>query len=152
MAWLCVDENGQEMIFDNKPYRDISSVGGYWNRSKKADYCNVDLPKGTIKKLIGKELTWEDEPYKFILQDEDKDYITTKKKKFNWKILLLAIIWSLLFICLSNVAMDLKGVWKLIAIIIITALISVVFYFGYRDFDTTSDYTEDEKDFFNKKS
>lgn len=150
MAWLCIDEDGQEMIFDNKPYRDTSSVGGYWNRNKEEDYCNVDLPKGTIKKLIGKDLTWEDEPYEFTLQEEN--IITVKKKKFNWRILLLAIIWSILFICLSNVAVDLKGLWRLIATTVITILISIIFYFGYRDVDITPEYTEDEKVFFNKKS
>lgn len=26
------------------------------------DSCAIGLPKGSIKKLIGRELTWEDEP------------------------------------------------------------------------------------------
>lgn len=127
MAWLCVDEDGQEMIFDNEPKRDTSSLGGYWNRNEE-DYCNVDLPKGTIKKLIGKELTWESEPY------ELKDNIKSEKK-FNWRIMLLSIIWSLVLICLSNVAMDLSGTGKLISIILVAIIMSFVFYFGYRDVD-----------------
>ena len=31
----------------------------------KLDFI-VSLPKGSIKKLIGRELTWEDEPYEFL--------------------------------------------------------------------------------------
>lgn len=129
MAWLCVDEDGDEMIFDNKPKRDTSpTCGGYWSRNEENDYCNVDLPKGTIKKLIGKKLTWESEPY------ELKDNIKSEKK-FNWRIMLLSIIWSLVLICLSNVAMDLSGTGKLIAIILVAIIMSLVFYFGYRDVD-----------------
>lgn len=147
MAWLCVDEDGDEtMIFDNKPKRDASpTCGGYWSRNEENDCCNVDLPKGTIKKLIGKELTWESEPYE--LKDNIK---SEKKKKFNWRIMLLSIIWSLVLICLSNIAIDLSGTGKLIAVILVALVMSFVFYFGYRDVDITSDYTEDENDFFKK--
>lgn len=136
MAYLCVDEDGQEMIFDNKPYRDTSSVGGYWNRCKEGDFCNVDLPKGTIKELIGKDLTWEDEPYEFTEQD-NINIKPVEKKKFNWKIMLLSVIWSLILICISNVAMDLGGYIKLIAIVLITIVTSFVFYFGYKDVNIT---------------
>jgi len=155
MAWLCVDEDGQEIIFDNKPYRDNSSLGGYWNRSKEKDFCNVDLPRGTIKKLIGHELTWEDEPalYDGFYDFEDKPIeVKNKKKKkvINWRILALSIIWSLLLICLSDFAVSREGKWKWIAIGLVTIVISFVFYFGYKDVDIDSSYTEDEKDFFNK--
>lgn len=27
--------------------------------------CGIQLPKGSIKKLIGKDLTWNDEPVEF---------------------------------------------------------------------------------------
>ena len=40
MAWVAVNKDGAEFIYD--------------------DY--VRLPKGYIKKLIGKGLSWEDEP------------------------------------------------------------------------------------------
>jgi hypothetical protein len=136
MAYLCVDEDGQEMIFDNKPYRDTSSVGGYWNRYKEGDFCNVDLPKGAIKKLIGKDLTWEDEPYEFTEQD-NINIKPVEKKKFNWKIMLLSVIWSLILICISNFAMGLGGYIKLIVIVLITIVTSFVFYFGYKDVNIT---------------
>ena len=56
MAWVAVDKNGDEVIFDFEPHR--------WNDSFWAedfgDY--IYLPKGTIKKLIGRDLIWSDEP------------------------------------------------------------------------------------------
>ena len=53
MAWLCVDEDGQECIFDNRPTRHTDGSGkGYWSNHEVNGYCT---PSGTIKKLIGKE-------------------------------------------------------------------------------------------------
>ena len=59
MAWVAVNKDGTELIFPFEPYR-------------VTDYCTcsmymflsvpIQLPKGTIKKLIGRDLTWEDEP------------------------------------------------------------------------------------------
>ena len=56
MAWVAVHKNGSEVIFDFEPYR--------WNDSFWVEDTGDDiyLPKGTIKKLIGRDLTWEDEP------------------------------------------------------------------------------------------
>lgn len=58
MAWLAIDKNGSEYIYNCKPIR-------------KSDYFDYDesyydsgcirLPNGSIKKLIGRELTWDDE-------------------------------------------------------------------------------------------
>ena len=57
MAWLAVDgKNNTEWIYDYKPER----ASYFW-----FDIGNfIQLPKGTIKKLIGRELTWDDEPVK----------------------------------------------------------------------------------------
>ena len=70
MAWVAVDKSTVECIFGNKPKRKV----GHW---EDIDYivhfvygkevaCEIDtglvLPKGSIKKLIGRDLTWEDEP------------------------------------------------------------------------------------------
>ena len=56
MAWVAVDKNGNEVIFEFEPYR--------WNDffwvEDTGDY--IDLPKGTIKKLIGRDLDWSNEP------------------------------------------------------------------------------------------
>lgn len=54
MAWLAVDKHGTECIFGFKPSR---SQFGTWRIGP-----HIILPEGSIKKLIGRELTWEDEP------------------------------------------------------------------------------------------
>ena len=56
MAWLAVDKNGKEYIYEAKPFRGDecffpSDVSG----------C-IELPKGSIKKLIGKTLTYRNSP------------------------------------------------------------------------------------------
>ena len=141
MAYLCVNEDGQEVVLDLEPVRKEVYGKGYWSEDKVSDHgeeVGVDLPKGTIKKLIGRELTWKDEPYEFTEKDNWIDNSVkepVKKKKVNWRIMLLSIIWSLLLIGLSNFATDLKGSGKLIAIILVTVVTSFVFYFGYRDVD-----------------
>lgn len=64
MAWVAVHENGREGIFSNKPtrggelhfwYDEVDDGGTLYD-------TEISLPKGSIKKLIGKELTWEDNP------------------------------------------------------------------------------------------
>lgn len=53
--WAAVDENRKEHIYEFKPYR--SSIEWMPNRG---GYMEVE--QGTIKRLIGRELTWNDEP------------------------------------------------------------------------------------------
>ena len=70
MAWVCVGYSGEELIFSNKPHRKICKnvfqiddddiIDRYWIDDKYCSYLN--LPKGSIKKLIGRELTWDNEP------------------------------------------------------------------------------------------
>jgi hypothetical protein len=57
MAYVAVDKNKDEMVFIGKPYRHLSL--DIWKNKKN---IAIELPKGSIKKLIGRELTWEDEP------------------------------------------------------------------------------------------
>lgn len=57
MAWVAVDNSGNEYIFDVKPVR----FGAAWD-TRHMDEQLIVLPNGSIKKLIGRELTWEDEP------------------------------------------------------------------------------------------
>lgn len=74
MAWLAVTEYGAEMMFHNKPTRQKAGGKGYdyWQDDEvywevrgyttcAKDYA-ISLPNGTIEKLIGRKLTWEDEP------------------------------------------------------------------------------------------
>ena len=62
MAWVAVDKNGSECIFEKKPFR----LRKQWMipiSFKNEEYCGFsDLPKGSIEKLIGKKLTWDDSP------------------------------------------------------------------------------------------
>jgi hypothetical protein len=67
MAWLAVDKDGDEHIYGYIPEKD----GDVWalpeikNESWCFTYNYVSLPDGTIKRLIGRVLAWEDEPVEF---------------------------------------------------------------------------------------
>lgn len=63
VCWLAVDKNGDEYIYEKKPLR---SACGYW-KIQPHEYEDrlsdtIELPKGSIKKLIGRGLSWEDSP------------------------------------------------------------------------------------------
>lgn len=61
MAYLCVDKSG-EYIADNVPKQAFNEWYG-WEEDVYGESCTlISLPKGTIKKLIGKEMTCEDDP------------------------------------------------------------------------------------------
>ena len=66
MAWVAVQKNGVEVIFDFKPKR--------WNNFYWVVEIGDDiyLPKGTINKLIGRDLTWQDEPVKLKKRKQRK--------------------------------------------------------------------------------
>ena len=59
MAWVCVNERGMESIYEFKPRR-ITGKGYFGDWGTKYDV--IGLPKGSIKRLIGKDLSWSDEP------------------------------------------------------------------------------------------
>lgn len=63
MAWLCVDKDGTEIISPFQPIRAsyewdcfFENVAGWY------DNYGIELPKGTIKKITGRDLNWEDDP------------------------------------------------------------------------------------------
>ncbi len=58
-TYLAVNKNGDECIFKDEPYK----VFNEWYPNDNGSY--IELPKGSILKLIGKELTWNNEPYLF---------------------------------------------------------------------------------------
>ena len=60
MIWLAVYNDGTEVICNVQPYRDY--IDNIWSIECTFDSCAITLPKGSIKKFIGKNLTWEDEP------------------------------------------------------------------------------------------
>ena len=57
MAWLCVDKDGTEVVCSEHP---ILLKSGMWSTTIMNE--EVELPTGTIKKIIGRELTWSDDP------------------------------------------------------------------------------------------
>ncbi len=59
-TWLAVDEDGTEAIYDRMPFRNQNGEIKSWVNGLGHF---VDLPKGSILKLISKKLTWNDEPY-----------------------------------------------------------------------------------------
>lgn len=85
MRWLAVDKDGTEKLFNVKPFRgntqkDKDHVWGLYvgenyekwypkHDGRNEDTGNayyqgysVELPKGTIFKIIGKVLSWKDKP------------------------------------------------------------------------------------------
>ena len=63
MAWLVVNYYNIEQIVSDKPVRCQRYLGNWVHRIDINKV--VSLPKGTIKRLIGRELTWDDEPVEF---------------------------------------------------------------------------------------
>lgn len=64
MAWVAVHKNGEESIFSHKPtkgrelnfwYDEVEDGGVIYD-------TEISLPKGSIKKLIGRDLDWSNEP------------------------------------------------------------------------------------------
>lgn len=59
MAWLaCHGKPNVEYIYSEKPER--SKIGPFWVADP--DVSQIELPKGSIKKLIGRTLSWKDAP------------------------------------------------------------------------------------------
>ena len=60
MACVAVDKGGHEYVYHYKPSR---GENGWDNKIMfHSEHCR--LTKGSIEKLIGKKLTWKDEPVK----------------------------------------------------------------------------------------
>lgn len=67
MVFVAVNKDGMEVVGD---WLRRSSKGGIWlimtlcSTGEESYEVAPSLPKGTIKQLIGRDLTWEDEPVK----------------------------------------------------------------------------------------
>ena len=59
MAFVAVDKNGEEWVYQLKPERD-DSISAWKQSMAWTDICMI--PSGSIKKLIGRDLSWNDEP------------------------------------------------------------------------------------------
>lgn len=64
MAWLCKDRDGSEWIYEKCPVQSSSCIDEWVNNIEDFGSPSKKLPTGSIAKLIGRELTWEDEPVK----------------------------------------------------------------------------------------
>lgn len=67
MACLVVDKDGTELIWSYRPLR--NKYRGRWDAPYNDDdyiYRSIELPKGSIEKLIGRTMTWEHEPYELM--------------------------------------------------------------------------------------
>lgn len=62
MAYLAVDKDGKETVFQQKPYWNTEFE--MWFRESRSENERVVLPNGSIKKLIGRTLKWRDQPVK----------------------------------------------------------------------------------------
>lgn len=72
MAWVAVNKDGVGLIYNEKPTRgknywepailDLMPAIDDWGEYDDICDDSVRLPQGSIKKLIGRELSWEDEP------------------------------------------------------------------------------------------
>ena len=71
MVYFFVDKDGTEGCANERPYRDKVCWSGYEDIYFECVITN--LPKGTIEKVIGRVLTWEDEPFEYYgIEEYDK--------------------------------------------------------------------------------
>lgn len=85
MSYLAVNPSGIELIFHYEPVRRKESNGfitiEYWfdaqfARENESEHDGaILLPNGTIEKLIGKKLSWKDEPIELIIKHNVKETI-----------------------------------------------------------------------------
>lgn len=72
MVWLVVEENGNEYIYSEQPIlKDGEFVPQkftyHYDDEDVEQYGNfVEMPRGSIKCLLGKELTFKESPYPFF--------------------------------------------------------------------------------------
>ena len=65
--WLYVYKSGSEIMSDQRPLKVKDNIG--WTK------CDLEIrfPKGSIEHLLGRKLTWEDEPVLFQTGHYDKN-------------------------------------------------------------------------------
>ena len=68
MAWVAVDKEGRECIYQFRPKRGNDQ---FLPKRRNIPFIPlyeysmwITLPKGSIKKLIGRDITWKDGPIK----------------------------------------------------------------------------------------
>ncbi len=92
-CWVAVDRDGTEKISNSEFIRRKGIRSAWWgftnvfyskNKFHKWGNCvstdetdaipftGVIMPKGTIEKLIGKPLTWVDDPFEIIIEQQER--------------------------------------------------------------------------------
>ena len=78
MVYLAVNKDGSEVVSNTR----IKRFKDYWvDEFFEHEFDTIDvvfLPKGSIKKLIGRELTWEDNPVEFTEKNLDTESFNEK--------------------------------------------------------------------------
>ena len=78
MVYLAVNKDGSEVVSNTR----IKRFKDYWvDEFFEHEFDTIDvvfLPKGSIKKLIGRELTWEDNPVEFTEKNVDTESFNEK--------------------------------------------------------------------------
>ena len=64
MVYFFVDKDGTEGCANECPKRNFGEWLG-WENVFGEECVITTLPTGTIEKIIGKKLTWNDEPYEY---------------------------------------------------------------------------------------
>lgn len=65
--FLAVDKNGDEGIYEGYPNRN-TALGAWFPTTdvyEQAAPAYIELPTGSIERLIGRKLTWEDDAVEF---------------------------------------------------------------------------------------
>lgn len=65
MAWVAVNKDGSEIIVNDNRYLERDEDLEEWTTYGYSDI--VQLPYGSIEKLIGREMTWEHEPIQLVI-------------------------------------------------------------------------------------
>lgn len=60
MAWIAIDKSGLEAIYESRPKRHFLPEEECWMYVDSDSY--VEVPRGTCVKLLGRQLTWDDDP------------------------------------------------------------------------------------------
>lgn len=75
--WLAVDSDGTECVYSEEPHRTNRPwCGEVWDGD-----C-TQLPKGTIKSILRRKLTWEDEA---VMVNDDYMTARAKQDEINYK-------------------------------------------------------------------
>ena len=95
--WLAVDKNGEEWLYEERPFRDDTQ----WRVNSNS---HIRVAKGTIQRLLNYPLTWDDDCQEIVeykdndyqgteaelllskmIDFKDEEYIKLEKKVFNLK-------------------------------------------------------------------